>query len=490
MERQNPSLGGPGSCEKSTTEQSNSRKPTTTCQVPPPGQDEQGQGREAPRPKIKDPLGLLAKWVYLGQIIKAAHHGGELAAAYVIADCANEHGVAWPSQGTIAKRSGLSVRSTRDAVHRLVTAGFVEVIFPGGPGRSTRYRPKLELAFEEGSLLKNNPDEEGSLLKRPASPDAEADFSNMRKVASSDPVLPRLQGAGEIREDPCGQGGGPAAAPGLVVEEEEAAAQVPVPDLEIVLRRMHARHVALLPHKADPGRPAVLQVVADALQAGVTLEAIEQAHAAWCTGYRCKPNPAWDPSLATWISKRSWEAAPAKAADPKASAMVDRQDRPQVVAVPCPEWEPAECIRCSTGEVDRDGEPCPVEQCPAKALHLAAGLPVVASSCTLCGACMDEFPCPMDFRLAVRPGLPQAETPDEFGKQLRGLREALPLKGIPGLVEFLGIAGTEEETASGFTYLTGLESGAGFAPRFVFDLLEKRLGLPLPRFEEERRGIR
>jgi hypothetical protein len=61
----------------------------------------------------------------------------------VLADHANDQGICWPSQTTIAARAGCSTEHVRVVVKQMVTDGYVQIIEEShGPGSSTRYQLK------------------------------------------------------------------------------------------------------------------------------------------------------------------------------------------------------------------------------------------------------------------------------------------------------------------------------------------------------------
>lgn len=57
-----------------------------------------------------------------------------------IADHADNRNEAWPSQATLAQEAGMSPLGVRKAIGALVDLGFLEILDPGGPRRSARYR--------------------------------------------------------------------------------------------------------------------------------------------------------------------------------------------------------------------------------------------------------------------------------------------------------------------------------------------------------------
>lgn len=61
----------------------------------------------------------------------------------VLVDHVDEDGICFPSQETMALESGLSRMGLRKALLGLIEKGLLEIVAPGGPRRSARYRVVL-----------------------------------------------------------------------------------------------------------------------------------------------------------------------------------------------------------------------------------------------------------------------------------------------------------------------------------------------------------
>jgi len=71
---------------------------------------------------------------------RAPHKGATFLVLAALATFARPNGVAYPAQVTLAKRSRLSLRAVRNAIHALIEAGDVEILSSGIGVSSTRYR--------------------------------------------------------------------------------------------------------------------------------------------------------------------------------------------------------------------------------------------------------------------------------------------------------------------------------------------------------------
>jgi hypothetical protein len=71
------------------------------------------------------------------------YRGSTLLVLLSLADCANEHGVCWPSVATLARKARLSHRSAERIVSRLISDGLVSAPSRTGPG-STHYTLNLQ----------------------------------------------------------------------------------------------------------------------------------------------------------------------------------------------------------------------------------------------------------------------------------------------------------------------------------------------------------
>mgnify|MGYP000982317836 CR=1 FL=1 len=488
MNGEAPGLCGPRACGKieETDSHDLAAKPGPSQPLalrvvsPAPGPD---QGQEV-KPEYCDgrPLSRLE---FLAAMVKLGVRGAELAVAAVLARRFNDKkGVAWPSINRLAAETGYKTNSVCRALAGLQARGLVTITKHGGPhlgNGSNRYSLALAAAWS-AAWGTSAP---GSTSTNESTPPT---YFHQGKEGTSilgGTVLPPVEvepcinpgNNPEFMQDGSRPGNGPTAVPGRSEEEEG-------PDVEAALRRMLTRHVEALPHKATIPGPGVFGPISDAIASGTSMEFIEEVHAAWCLSYKPKSNPAWDPALETWIGKRTWEkaAAPAKAADPKAATMAENRDRPALSVLVGEDWDPDTCAECAGLADEARGDSCPVATCPAAALALVDGKPRVDSArCSLCGECWSGCPS-QGFSLVARPeALPEAKDGEEYGRQVRSLREALRM-GVPTFAEFCGLGG-EKEVA----ILLALEGGAGWAPRAIFDALEEAAGIPLPKTELERR---
>mgnify|MGYP001612246891 CR=1 FL=1 len=78
-----------------------------------------------------------------------------------LADNADDGGVCWPSQQTIARRASISERALRDHLHALVAAGYIQVVRLGhGRGNSTEYALAVGRIAQESTQIKAEVDAE------------------------------------------------------------------------------------------------------------------------------------------------------------------------------------------------------------------------------------------------------------------------------------------------------------------------------------------
>lgn len=70
---------------------------------------------------------------------------GERLVLLVLVDHADDDGVAWPAERTIALESGMQRSSVQKQLPALVARGVIELVEEGGPRRSARYRVSQEL---------------------------------------------------------------------------------------------------------------------------------------------------------------------------------------------------------------------------------------------------------------------------------------------------------------------------------------------------------
>lgn len=70
---------------------------------------------------------------------------GERLVLLVLVDHADDDGVAWPAERTIALESGMQRSSVQKQLPALVARGVIELVEEGGPRRSARYRVSPEL---------------------------------------------------------------------------------------------------------------------------------------------------------------------------------------------------------------------------------------------------------------------------------------------------------------------------------------------------------
>lgn len=97
--------------------------------------------------------------------------GGDLLVLLAIADCANDEGIAWPSQTTLAAKARVTDRTIRSIVGRLVELGELAVVRQGGirgeQRQSTVYRvtvtPRKDLPGSEEHPGSTDPGYPGSL---------------------------------------------------------------------------------------------------------------------------------------------------------------------------------------------------------------------------------------------------------------------------------------------------------------------------------------
>ena len=68
-------------------------------------------------------------------------YGGKLLLLHLaMADFADDAGVCWPSQTTLARKARTTDRYVRDAVSRFITDGYVEIVKPSNGKDTHRYR--------------------------------------------------------------------------------------------------------------------------------------------------------------------------------------------------------------------------------------------------------------------------------------------------------------------------------------------------------------
>lgn len=65
---------------------------------------------------------------------------GQSLVLIVLLDHADATGLSFPAQQTIAEESGMERSGVRKALAALVDSGVIEVVEPGGPRKSARYR--------------------------------------------------------------------------------------------------------------------------------------------------------------------------------------------------------------------------------------------------------------------------------------------------------------------------------------------------------------
>ena len=65
---------------------------------------------------------------------------GQALVLIVLVDHADAAGLTFPAQQTIAEESGMQRSGVRKALTALVDRGVIEVVDPGGPKKSARYR--------------------------------------------------------------------------------------------------------------------------------------------------------------------------------------------------------------------------------------------------------------------------------------------------------------------------------------------------------------
>jgi hypothetical protein len=84
----------------------------------------------------------------------------------VLADHANDQGICWPSQATIAKRAGCSVEHVRVTVKQMIADGYLEIVQQSTrQGDSHRYK-----LLVPNSLGVPKSDGEGPQVETPTSP--------------------------------------------------------------------------------------------------------------------------------------------------------------------------------------------------------------------------------------------------------------------------------------------------------------------------------
>jgi len=71
---------------------------------------------------------------------RSPHKGATFVVLAALATFARPNGVAYPAQATLVKRSRLSLRAVRNAIHALIETGDVEILRPGSGVSSTHYR--------------------------------------------------------------------------------------------------------------------------------------------------------------------------------------------------------------------------------------------------------------------------------------------------------------------------------------------------------------
>lgn len=96
------------------------------------------------------------------------YKGAGLLVHLALADCADESGVCWPSQVTLARMARTTPENVRLTLNRMTADGWVEVLAEAqGPGRPKRYRlatPKILGASADGypKVEGETPKDEGS----------------------------------------------------------------------------------------------------------------------------------------------------------------------------------------------------------------------------------------------------------------------------------------------------------------------------------------
>ena len=122
-----------------------------------------------------------------------------------LADNANDAGLCWPTQETIARRSSLSERTVRDYLHSLAGEGLITILELGnGRGISTRYRLNLDAikaakAAETDEIKAAKTDQKAedtcrltTILEPPIEPERETRAKTarlwMREIVGRDPA--------------------------------------------------------------------------------------------------------------------------------------------------------------------------------------------------------------------------------------------------------------------------------------------------------------